>query len=290
MTKVENAKILIGIVTCNHRTFLAQCLDSIQGSSKFNSLKVVLVDNCSSDGSAEFVRDHYPWVKVIAQTRNSSFAANNNLAYASFPSEYFLMLNPDTVLETNAVDTLVKFMEEHRHCGVCGPKLVFPDGSLQYSCRRFPTLWSTFLRRTPFRMLLPRELRGVKHLMTSVSHDSEMAVDWMLGACLLVRRQAIVGTALLDEAFPLYCEEIDLCFRLKKGGWRTYYVPRAKVVHHHLAKSDSKLFCRESLLHAVSMMHFMNKHYLSLDRGAGRLSGINRLQTAGSRLDGSQDT
>jgi N-acetylglucosaminyl-diphospho-decaprenol L-rhamnosyltransferase len=287
MPNGEITKVVIGIVTYNHRKFIKQCLDSIQGSTKSNSLKVVLVDNCSSDGSVELVRDRYPWVEVIEQKRLNSFAANNNLAFTSFPSEYFLMLNPDTVLEEGAVDTLVEFMEQHRYCGICGPKLVFPNGSLQYSCRRFPTVWSTLLRRSPFRLLLPRKLRGVKHMMVSVPHDNEMAVDWMLGACLLVRREAIMGAGLLDEAFPLYCEEIDLCFRLKKGGWEIHYVPSATVIHHHLAKSDSTLLCRESMLHAVSMMLFMKKHYFSLDRGAGRLSGVNRRQPTVSRPNAS---
>jgi GT2 family glycosyltransferase len=127
----------------------------------------------------------------------------------------------------------------------------------------------------------------VKHLMVSVPHDNEMAVDWMLGACLLVRREAIMGAGFLDEAFPLYCEEIDLCFRLKKGGWEIHYVPSATVIHHHLAKSDSTLFCRETMLHAVSMMHFMKKHYFSLDRGAGRLSGVKRRQPTVSRPNAS---
>ena len=117
--------------------------------------------------------------------------------------------------------------------------------------------------------------------MASVSHESEMVVDWMLGACLLVRRDAILGTGLLDEGFPLYCEEIDLCLRLKEGGWETFYVPSSRVAHHYLAKSDSSLFCRASLLHFVSMMHFIRKHYFSLDRRAGRLSGINRYQPGG---------
>src|SRR5271157_4614453 len=179
MSKGEVVKALIGIVSTNDRRFIAQCLDSVPGSSKFNSLKVVLVDNCSSDGSAEFVRDQYPWVEVIEQKRRDSFAANNNLVFGSFPSEYFLMLNPDTVLGEGAVDTLVEFMEHHPDCGACGPKLVYPDGSLQYSCRRFPTVWSTLLRRTPIRLLLPRDKRGARHLMVSVSHDNEMAVDWM---------------------------------------------------------------------------------------------------------------
>jgi N-acetylglucosaminyl-diphospho-decaprenol L-rhamnosyltransferase len=283
MPSGENINIVIGIVTYNHRKFIAQCLDSVRASSKLNSLKVVLVDNCSSDGSAELVRDQYPWVELIEQKESNSFAANNNVAFARFPSQYFLALNPDTVLDEGSVDTLVAFMEERRHCAVCGPKLVFPNGSLQYSCRRFPTVWSTLLRRSPLRLLLPNELRGVKHLMVSDPHDTEMPVDWMLGACLLVRSAAIAGMGLFDEAFPLYCEEIDLCLRLKKRGWGTYYVPSARVTHHHLAESDSRLFCRASLLHAVSMMRFVKKHYFSLDRGAGRFSGVNTYQLTGSR-------
>ena len=290
MSNGDIPKIVIGIVTYNHRKFIAQCLDSLREASKLNSIRVVVVDNCSTDGSAELVRDEYPWVELIEQKCSSSFAANNNLAFASFPSEYFLMLNPDTVLENGAVDILAQFMDDHRYCGVCGPKLVFPNGSLQYSCRRFPTVWSTLLRRSPLRVLLPRELRGVKHLMVSVHHDNEMEVDWMLGACLLVRREAIVGAELLDEAFPLYCEEIDLCLRLKKGGWVTYYLPCATVIHHHLAKSDSSFFCRESLLHGVSMIHFIKKHYFSLDRGAGTSSGISRCTLAKSRPEVSQGT
>jgi GT2 family glycosyltransferase len=263
----EAAKVLIGIVTYNHRKFIAQCLDSVRASCRLESVKVVVVDNCSSDGSADLVRERYPWVTLIERDHSYSFANNNNVAFARFPSEYFLMLNPDTVVDVDVVDTLVEFMNTRPSCGLCGPKLVFPDGSLQYSCRRFPTVWSTLLRRTPFRAFLPRRLRGSKHLMVSASHDNEMPVDWMLGACLLVRRKAILDMSVLDEGFPLYCEEIDLCLRLKLGGWESCYVPSARVVHHHLAKSDSSLFCRASMLHAMSMMYFIKKHYLSSNRG-----------------------
>ncbi len=286
----EFAEVVIGIVTYNHRKFIAQCLDSLQAGCKLHSIKVVVVDNCSSDRSAELVRDQYPWVELIRQQHTYSFSANNNAAFARFPSEYFLMLNPDTVLDTGAVDLLMDFMEKHRSCAVCGPKLVFPDGSLQYSCRRFPTVWSTLLRRTPFRLLIQNEQRGKKHLMTSVSHDKEMPVDWMLGACLLVRREAILGKALLDEGFPLYCEEIDLCLRLKQGGWGTYYLPGAKVIHHHLAESDSSLLCRASVLHAKSMLHFIKKHYLSIDHSPDHLSGVNKCHFAGLNASGSQST
>lgn len=274
MPTEKTTKVLIGIVTTNELRFTLQCLDSVPASAKHNSLKVILVDNCSSDRAAEIVRDRYSWVEVVERECNYSFAANNNVAFARYASEYFLMLNPDTVLGEGAVDTLVKFMEGHPDCGACGPKLVFPDGSLQYSCRRFPTVWSTLLRRSPIRLPLPGDRSGRRHLMVSVSHDHEMQVDWMLGACVLVRRGAIEGTKLLDEGFPYSCEDIDLFRRLKKGGWTTYYVPSTTVIHHLQAKIDSKFFCRENLLHAKGMMHFIGKHYLSPQPDTAESSGV----------------
>jgi len=115
--------------------------------------------------------------------------------------------------------------------------------------------------------------------MVADSHEHEMSVDWMLGACILVRRGAIEGTKLLDEGFPLYCEDIDLCLRVKKGGWTTCYVPNATVVHHHLAKSDSNLFCRASFLHTKSMLHFIRKHYGIRHTGDDLYPGVNVAQT-----------
>jgi GT2 family glycosyltransferase len=114
--------------------------------------------------------------------------------------------------------------------------------------------------------------------MVSLSHEREMEVDWMLGACLLLRRDAITGTKVLDEEFPLYCEDIDLCRRLGRAGWKIYYVPSTTVVHHHMARSDSRLLCRESLLHTLSMLHFVKKHYLFAYRDADLHPGVKRIQ------------
>jgi GT2 family glycosyltransferase len=239
---------------------------------------VIVVDNGSTDGSAELVRDHDPWVTLIRREKCSSFAENNNVAFACSNSEYFLMLNPDTELHPDSVKILVGFMERHPDCGLCGPKLVFPDGSLQYSCRRFPTGWSTLLRRTAIRLVVPRDKRGRGHLMVSASHEKTMHVDWMLGACLLIRSGAIPGLKLLDEGFPLYCEDIDLCRRLAKGGWEIYYVPSTTVVHHHRARSDSKLLCRESVLHTRSMLHYIKKHYLLPSENTALHPGVTKLR------------
>jgi N-acetylglucosaminyl-diphospho-decaprenol L-rhamnosyltransferase len=280
MPEEKSVSLLIGIVTYNHCRLIGPCLDSITRSNIDDRIriKVVVVDNCSSDGSAELVRNLYPWVDFIQQDKRRSFAENNNVAFGSYSGKYFLMLNPDTVLDKMSLAVLVNFMDNHPSCGICGPKLVFPDGSLQYSCRRFPTAWSAILRRTPIRLVVPNVRRGARHLMVSLSHEREMEVDWMLGACLLLRRDAITGTKVLDEEFPLYCEDIDLCRRLGRAGWKIYYVPSTTVVHHHMARSDSRLLCRESLLHTLSMLHFVKKHYLFAYRDADLHPGVKRIQ------------
>jgi N-acetylglucosaminyl-diphospho-decaprenol L-rhamnosyltransferase len=253
-------------VTHGHRHFIEACLGSLESTLDMDGCLVALVDNKRSDGCGDFVRSTYPWVKVIARERPHSFAENNNLVYGMFGGSYFLMLNPDTTVRCGALSTLVDFMETNRSVGACGPRLVFPDGALQYSCRRFPTLWSTLLRRTPIRSLVPSDRRGSSHLMVSSPHHERMAVDWMLGACLLVRRAAISGRLLLDSRFPMYCEDIDLCYRLNEAGWGIHYVPDAVVVHHHGAESDRRLLSRASLLHTISMVRFGLKHH----RLAGR--------------------
>lgn len=260
------ADLVMCIVTHGHREFINGCLGSLQSTADSNGYCVVLVDNNPSDGCGEFVRSTYPWVTVIRRDRPYSFAENNNLVYAMFGGSYFLMLNPDTSVRPGALPTLVNFMERNESAGACGPKLVFPDGALQYSCRRFPTLWSTVLRRTPIRLLLPHDRRGSSHLMRFSPHHERMSVDWVLGACLLVRRSAIAGTQLLDSRFPMYCEDIDLCYRLKKARWKTYYVPEAVVVHHHRAESDRRLLSRSSVLHTISMVRFGLKHHLFAGR------------------------
>ncbi|HXU14337.1 MAG TPA: glycosyltransferase family 2 protein [Terriglobales bacterium] len=275
----DSTSVLIGIVTHNHRRLIPACLDSIaRRRDQHVKVEVVVVDNCSNDGSADLVRSSYPWVQLIRQSKRCSFAENNNLAFAAGSSQYFLMLNPDTELQPDSVSVLVDFMQARPACGVCGPKLVFPDGSLQFSCRRFPTAWSTLLRRTAIRLVVPAEKRGIRHLMASEPHERDMEVDWMLGACLLIRREAIPGRKVLDDGFPLYCEDIDLCLRVAMGGWKVYYVPRTTVVHHHMARSDSKLFCRESFLHARSMLHFIKKHYLVPSRNSALYPGVTNIQ------------
>jgi GT2 family glycosyltransferase len=144
--------------------------------------------------------------------------------------------------------------------GIAGAKLLFPDGVVQPSCRRFPTFSSFVARRTPLRFFMRSSAANARHLMLNLSSEGPMEVDWVLGACMFVRRDAIQEVGLLDEGFYLYVEDIDWCYRMRQKGWKTWWVPEAEVVHHHQATSDRTLMGWHSWIHLKSMVRYYRKH------------------------------
>lgn len=253
----------LSIITVNHNhgRFLQPFLRSIFDRPIRLDLELWLVDNCSTDGSTEWVRSAYPQVQVIVNTTRRGFAGNNNMALAASRGRYALLLNPDTEVQPGALETLVRFMDEHPQAGACGAQLRFPDGTLQLSCRRFPSLTSFLVRRTPFRRFLWGSLANARHLMADIDHDSAQPVDWLLGACLMVRREVIDTVGLLDEGYFLYVEDIDWCYRMWQRGWQVWYVPSAVIIHHHLAVSDKEFFSHHSWIHFQSMVRFFRKFW-----------------------------
>ena len=252
----------IVIVTHNHAPFVAACLNSLQPGAGSLAVEVFVVDNCSVDGSAAAAEAHFPAAQVIRNTTRQGFAANNNTAIRRSRGRYLLLLNPDTVVERDALETLVRFMDAHPDVGICGPQLRFADGTVQPSCRRFPTWRSALARRTPLRRFLWHSSLNAHHLMADFDHNHEQPVDWMLGACLMARREAIDEIGLMDEGYYLYVEDIDWCYRMHRRGWSVVYVPSAHVVHHHLAETDRRWLTRRTWTHYRSMGRFLWKHYL----------------------------
>jgi GT2 family glycosyltransferase len=151
-------------------------------------------------------------------------------------------------------------MDRNPSVGIAGARLVFPNGAMQPSARRFPTLSSVLVRRTPLRWFLRESDANTRHLMKDLSPDGPREVDWLLGACLFVRRSAINDVGLLDEGYFLYVEDIDWCHRMHERGWGVYWVPEAEVVHHHLAVSDRRLLSWHSWVHLRSMFRYFRKH------------------------------
>ncbi len=250
------------IVNWNTCALLADCLRSVAANSDGLSVRTIVVDNASADGSALMVRTSFPDVTLLALSENLGFVGGNNRAYAQVGADarYVLLLNPDAALRPGSLQTLIAWMDAHPDVGACGPLTLNTDGTLQPSWTRFPTVWGEMHGRhdrhlgTRVPPLDAQTLRGV---------PGAARVDWVSGACLLVRNAALIndlGGVLFDPAFQMYSEETDLCYRLSRAGWPTFFVPQAEVVHHY-GQSSRQAPLRTFRLLYRSKLLFFRKHY-----------------------------
>lgn len=248
-------KLSVVIVSWNTRALLVDCLNSLKGAVD-GQMEVLVVDNASDDDSAPVLKSQFPWVKLIANEENVGFATGNNQAIRASVGEYVLLLNPDTVVLPGALETLLKFMDEHPEVGAAGSRVLNPDGSLQTSCYPAPTLL-----RELWRLFHLDALRhyGV-YCMADWPTDVNRQVDVLLGACILLRRKVLDQIGLMDEKYFMYSEEVDLCFRVRRAGWPIYWVPEAKIIHYGGQSTNQvagEMFLR---LYEGKLIYF-KKHY-----------------------------
>ena len=258
----------IVIVNWNTRDLLRDCLISVAASEGNFSYRVVVVDNASTDGSAEMVRAGFPDVTVIASPTNDGFSAANNkglrlLGFGQGQAEvprYALVLNPDTVLPPAGLREMLAYMDGDETIGAAGPKLVLPDGSLDLACRRsFPTPEVSFYRMVGLSKLFPHSRRFGRYNMTFLDPDIETEVDSVVGAFMLVRREAIERVGLFDETFWMYGEDLDWAYRIKQAGWKIMYHPSVTVTHVKRAASRQSRRAQGEFYRA--MLIFYRKHY-----------------------------
>jgi N-acetylglucosaminyl-diphospho-decaprenol L-rhamnosyltransferase len=197
-------------------------------------------------------------VRVIENERPVGFAANANRGIAETTAPYVVVCNPDTEAGADAVAVLRGFAELHPRAGIVGPELRHPDGTLNPSRRRFPTVGGTIVRRTPLRRVLGDTQRA--HYGLDERPDEPVQADWLLGAFLLLRREMLEELGGFDEGLRLYGEDIDLAYRAAKAGWERWYVPQAKVVHAHQAVTDRRLLTRRTWWHWRGIARFVRKH------------------------------
>jgi GT2 family glycosyltransferase len=205
--------------------------------------EVIVVDNASSDGSADMVRTEFAEkVKLIQNEVNRGFGAAHNQAIAESRGRYVFLLNPDCrIIDDNALRRMVEYMDSHLDIGMLGPKVVYPDGRLQFSARRFPTFAAALFRHTPLGRFFPHNRFVRKYLMEDWDHRETADVDWLSGAALMIRKKTIEEIGLLDERFFMYVEDMDWCKRAHMYGWRVVYYPEAEVSHRIGASSDQKV-------------------------------------------------
>ena len=253
-------KLSIIIVNWNIREDVVNCLRSIEENQPRCEYEVIVVDNASTDGSAEAVRQKFPWVRLIVNEQNLGFAAGNNVGLKKASGEYVLFLNSDTIVHRGSFDGLVSFMDGNPEVGGCGPKLLNQDGTVQPSARRFPTLrgilhYYTILRVVP---IFRSEYR--KWHMRDFKHDRRMDVDQVKGAALMARRSIVEELGRMDEAFFMYYEEVDLCYGIKQAGWRVAFVPDVAITHLG-GRSMNRMPVDRRVMTLRSMLTFLRKRH-----------------------------
>ena len=199
-------------------------------------------------------------VRVIETVGGRGFSANINTGIAATGGEYVVVSNPDAIPEPDTIAELVSFADAHPRCGVAGPKMVNPDGTLQASRRRFPTIAGTIVRRTPLRLLFPPLRWQRRHYLLDAPTDRPLQVETMLGAFLLMRRAMLEQIGGWDDGYQLYVEDIDLNYRAMKAGWERWWVPSAIVHHEYQAVIDKRFFTRRNWWHLKAMARFLRKH------------------------------
>ena len=262
MTSVD---LTVVIVSWNVRELLRQCLASLQGTEGCftlpggRTLEVWVVDNDSSDGSAEMVEACFPGVRVL-RSENRGYAAGNNQGIAHSSGRYVLLLNPDTEVVGSALTTLLDEMDAHPDVGAIGPRLCYGDGSPQSSRRRFPTPLTGFMESTLLHEWFPRNRWAARYHMLDRPGDAPCDVDWLVGAALMVRRQAIAQAGLLDEGYFMYSEEMEWCRRIKGQGWRIVYQPAALIIHHEGRSSEQVAARRDICFHTSKLRYWRRVH------------------------------
>ncbi len=202
------------------------------------------------------VRQRFPAVTLIASDSNLGFARANNAGVALSNGRYILLLNPDAEVIGDALLTMTAYMDSHADVGALGPRLLFPNGQVQSSRRRFPTLATAFLESTVLQQCFPRNRILQRYYVLDRGDDEEQDVDWVIGACLFIRRQAWEQVGPLDESFFMYSEELDWCRRLRTAGWRVVYIPWATVVHHEGQSSIQVVPARHIHFQSSKVLYF----------------------------------
>jgi len=254
-------ELTVVVVSFNTARLLEACLVALERSlaaSPELRARVVVVDNASRDGSPDLVRKRFPSLELRALDRNLGFAAANNLVLRELDSPFALLLNPDTEVIGDAPAALVRFLRAHPRAGVVGGRLVYGDGSFQHSCFAFPTLAMSFLDFFPLNhRLIDSRLNG---RYPRGWYERDFQIGHPLGAGMAVRRSALDQAGLMDEGFFMYCEEVDLCRRIRAAGWEIWYSPDATIVHHEA--QATRQFRGEMLLQLhKSRFRFFSKHY-----------------------------
>lgn len=254
-------KLSIIIVNFNVKAFLQNCLLSVRKSLEDIPSEIIVVDNASDDGSVEIIKKNFPDVKLIELSENLGFSKANNIGLKIAKGEYICLLNPDTIVEEDTFNTMIRFMESHPEAGMAGCKILNPDGTFQLACRRsFPTPWVAFTKIFGLSALFPKSKLFARYNITYLDENQTYEVDAISGSFMFLRREVYEKVGGLDESFFMYGEDLDWCFRIKEAGFKIYYVHSTKIIH--FKGESTKRSNIDEVKHFYNAMRlFVRKHF-----------------------------
>jgi N-acetylglucosaminyl-diphospho-decaprenol L-rhamnosyltransferase len=261
----DPAKTSVIVVTHESAPSIAECLRSIADNPSRGCQEIVVVDNCSTDKTRDIVLRALPSARLVSPGRRQGFAANCNLGASVSTGSAYLFLNPDTRVAPGAIDALVDTVMDPT-IAIAGPRMIYPDGTPQSSARRFPTPFTTIVRRTPLRWVMRNTRLERRHLMLDAASEVPPAgvndVDWVLGAAMAMRSEVFWSLGGMDCGYRLYCEDIDICWRAWKAKRRVVQVPAAVVEHDLCELTRRRFLTRATIWHVRSMARFVLRHGL----------------------------
>jgi N-acetylglucosaminyl-diphospho-decaprenol L-rhamnosyltransferase len=253
----------IVIVNWNVKDLLHDCLhsllDACQAASKLD-IEIIVVDSASTDGSPQMVHAEFPQVRLIASEKNLGYAGGNNTGANAATGRYIFLLNPDTIVQPDALIRMVDYMDTHPAVGALGPQLLWPDGTVQSSRRRFPTLGSLFWESTLLEQWFPQNRHVRRYHVADHPSGQIQKVDWVVGAAILIRREAWLQIGPIEEDFFMYFEETDWCHRAAEAGWETHYLPDARIIHYE-GKSSEQVVAARTLRFQRSRLRYTRKYF-----------------------------
>jgi GT2 family glycosyltransferase len=255
--------ISIIIVNYNVKEFLQNLLYSIYKASSNISKEIIIVDNASDDGSVKLIREKFPSVQLISNKKNLGFGKANNQALKIAQGKYILLINPDTIISEDTFDKLLSFFENNHNAGLVGCKILNPDGSLQLACRRsFPGPWTSFCKVTGLSNLFPNSKLFARYNLTYLSEDQTYEVDAISGSFMMMRKEVYDKVGGFDEEFFMYGEDLDLCYRIQKTGYKVFYVHNTQIIHYK-GESTKRSNLDETNMFYNAMHLFVKKHLSS---------------------------
>ena len=251
------------IVNYNVKEFLQNLIHSIEKASSNLTKEIIIIDNASDDGSVDFIKEKFPHIKLIANQTNLGFGKANNQGLKISTGDYILFINPDTLVSENTLETIISFLKQNPQIGLAGCKIINDNGTFYLPCKRgFPGPWASFTKLTGLSKLFPKSKIFAKYNMTYLDENETHEVDAVSGSFMMIPRTIYNKIGGFDEQFFMYGEDLDLCYRVQKSGYKVFYVPKTQIIHYQ-GESTKRSSIDETKVFYNAMHLFVKKHFSS---------------------------